>query len=120
MTKASMARRARQAEQGVETLRRALACLQMGNLDQAEVLCKAILQARKQRFDGLHLLGLVELQRGRFEQAHRLLTQAVKERPSSADAHCNLGNALRHLNRNSEAVTAFRRALRSGPITSWR
>src|SRR5262245_37069313 len=83
-----------QAEYG-----RAVAFHKQGRLNDAEQIYRSILLADPKQFDAAHLLGLVFLQRGQFEQAEQQLAQALKINPNFAPAHQNRGNALAEMRR---------------------
>ena len=99
----------------LDTLRRALAAHAAGRLSEAEFCCKLVLAANKKQFDALHLLGLIEFQRGRADEAYRLIRQALKINPRSVHAHCNLGLVLGQLGRLDEALASIDRALSVEP-----
>ena len=88
----------------IETVSRALSAYAAGNLGQAEFYCRLVLGADKKQFEALHLLGLIEFQRGKLDEAHRLIRQALKVNPRSAKAHSNLALVLQQLNRLDEAL----------------
>ena len=96
-------------------LQRAATAYQSGNLDEAERLCQAILSADADYFDALHLLGVIEAQRQRYEAAVQLIGRALRLDPQSAAAHSNLGIALSNLNRPEDALASFDRALAIRP-----
>ena len=90
---------------------RAMQLHREGRLDEAEALYRGVLQADAGHFDALHLLGVIEGQRGRFETALPLLRRAVATRPDNAAALNNLGNTLAGLQHYAEAVQRFDDAL---------
>src|SRR5579863_5973840 len=77
----------------------AIAAYQRGQHDEARALCRKILRDRSDIFDALHLLGFLELDGPRVEEAEKLLRRAVKLQPRSAEAHSNLGLACAKLKR---------------------
>src|SRR6266568_3843111 len=91
----------------VDTLRRAMAAHGAGRLDEAEFCCRLVLAANKKQFDALHLLGLIQFQRGRYDEAHRLIGQAIKINPRSAKARSNLALVLQHLGRSEQALASL-------------
>ncbi|MBI1930586.1 tetratricopeptide repeat protein [Candidatus Poribacteria bacterium] len=67
-------------------------------------------------------LGILETERGNFEQARRYYITAVQLHPDATVAYYNLGGVLLKLNRLDEADAAFRAALeqkdnKPGPIS---
>lgn len=99
----------------VDTLRRAMAAHGAGRLDEAKFYCRLVLGANKKQFDALHLLGLIEFQRGNFDEAHRLIRQAIKANPKSAKARSNLALVLQHVGQPEEALASLDKALSIEP-----
>jgi len=99
----------------VDTLRRAMTAHSAGRLDEAEFYCRLVLGANKKQFDALHLLGLIEFQRSKFDEAHRLISQAIKINPRSAKARSNIALVLQHLGRPEEALASLNKALSMEP-----
>jgi predicted O-linked N-acetylglucosamine transferase (SPINDLY family) len=99
-----------------QAIQRAVAEFQRGNRAEAERICRAVLSARSDAFDALHLLGIIAAQTARLDEAEALFARAVAVDPGHADAHNNRGNALRALGRLDEALASYERAvaLRSG------
>lgn len=89
----------------------ALNYFQAGNLHQAEVLFRQILQVDQRHVDALHQLGLIAYQVGRNDLAVNYIQQALRFRPAFPAAHNNLGIALRNQGRLDEAINGFQQAL---------
>lgn len=96
-------------------LQQALAIHQQGRLAEAEGLYRDILQDQYDLFDGWHMLGVVKLQQGLFEEAVDLFETAVKLNNLSAPSYSNLGNALLQLQRPQEALQAYQNAVKVQP-----
>src|ERR1700693_5066140 len=64
---------------------------QRGLLPEAQAQCREILQRTPRNFDALHLLAITEYQQGHYEEADRLLRQALAVEPRSAAACSNHG-----------------------------
>lgn len=99
----------------VEALQRGYAAHQASELAEAERIYRLILRAEPNQFDALHLLGVLEAQRGNHGEANRLLGRALNVNPRSVDALNNRANVLRTLGRNSEALASCDRALSIKP-----
>jgi tetratricopeptide (TPR) repeat protein len=99
----------------IEMRTRAQRAFVEGRLGEAEFNCRLVLGANKKDFEALHLLGLIEFQRGKFEEAHRLICHALRVNARSAKAHSNLALVLQQLNRLEEALTSVDRALAIEP-----
>lgn len=67
------------------------------------------------QFDALHLLGVIERQRGHPGRAVELIEEALRIDPQQARAHCNLGAALQDLGRTDAALASYEAALRLDP-----
>jgi tetratricopeptide (TPR) repeat protein len=90
---------------------RALEFLLQGQLAQAEESFRDILKQAPDHFNALHLLGAIEFQRGRLEDAVQLICQALEINPKSEEAHFNMGMILLSLKRPEDALASFDRAL---------
>ena len=88
---------------------------QAGQLQQAEPLCRQIVQADASHAGALHLLGLIAARTGRDDLAVDYLDAALRLEPDFADAHNVLGIVLVKQRRLAEAVASFRRAVRARP-----
>jgi len=86
-----------------DVMQRALAAHRSGSLDEAARLYKQVLRVIPNLFDAIHLLGVLEAQRGQNGKAHRLIVRALKINPNSAEALNNLGNVLWALRRSCPA-----------------
>src|SRR5258706_1485158 len=86
-----------------------------GQLDEAAVLYREVLTREPADFGALHLLGVIEGQRGRFAEAVELIEQAIRIDPGVAAAHANLGNVQHGLGSFDKALTSYQRALALQP-----
>ena len=86
-----------------------------GRLPEAERIYQQILQADPHQPVALHLLGVINHQRGENDVAVGLITKALAIAPDYAEAHNNLGNALRGLGKLDEAVASYHKALAIAP-----
>src|SRR5262249_44704374 len=93
----------------------AVAHHQAGRLVEAENLYRRILEADPNHVDGLHLLGVGGLQRGRPDIASALIGKAIALNGEDARFHNNIGEAYRFLARLDEAATHFARAVSLEP-----
>jgi protein O-GlcNAc transferase len=95
--------------------RQGLACHQQGRLVEAERHYDAALKSQPDNFDALHMLGVIALQKGRFEQGVDIITKAVALNQNSAIAFNNLAKGLKDLGRFDEAIIHFQRAIALAP-----
>lgn len=86
-----------------------------GQWDEAEPLCRSILEREPGDPRALSLLGILLAQSRRTQEAAELLGRAAAAMPDNADAHANHGNALRALGRHREALACYERALALKP-----
>ncbi len=96
-----------------EAIQRAATAFNARDFAQAERLCRQILAGGGDHFEALTLLGIIQAQTGRLEEAAALLGLAAAASPASATAHNNYGNVLRDLGRFREAVAHYEEALES-------
>ena len=75
-----------------------------GRLEEATGLYRAVLRVDRDHFEALNNLGILRARQGFAAEAERLFQRAVKQRPQSAEAHHNLAQALRALNRPEDAA----------------
>jgi tetratricopeptide (TPR) repeat protein len=88
---------------------------QAGHLQQAELLCRQILQADGSQADALYLLGLIAFQGGRADLGAEYLRTMLRLRPDFAEGHNNLGSLLLAQGKPEEAEANFRQAVRLRP-----
>ena len=96
-------------------LKRALSHHQHGRLAEAEGIYRTILDRDPRQFDCLHLLGVINRQRGQSDTAIDLISRAIALNPTVAEAHGNLGNALLDRGRIAEGMTSLERAVALKP-----
>src|SRR5215510_153486 len=93
----------------------AVTCHRSGMLAEAEKHYAAILKARPDHFDALHLLGILRQQQGNSGEAARLIGAALKLNPRSVEALCNFGAVLNALNLHGDALAAYDQVLAIEP-----
>lgn len=96
-------------------LQQAVTLLRQGQASRAETLLRALTQQPAARFDAVHLLGLLNLQRGDAAAALHHFEQAAQLRPDVAPLLNNMGIALRELGRPQDALAQYARALALQP-----
>jgi protein O-GlcNAc transferase len=99
------------AQQLQELFSRALAMHRSGNLGEAEVLYRRVLETEPRHADALTLLGTIQAQLRNFDEAERLLGTSLGINPRQFQAHYNRGIVLEELKRFEEAVASYDRAL---------
>jgi tetratricopeptide (TPR) repeat protein len=115
MSRAAVARNAPSVQKLVRMLHDAVAAQRAGQVETAAKLYTAVLRERPDEFNALHMLGLIDYQRGRLPEAARLITAALRSEPNSADAWSNLGLVLHAQDEYAKALDAFDRALALKP-----
>ncbi|MEP7274848.1 MAG: tetratricopeptide repeat protein [Betaproteobacteria bacterium] len=96
-------------------LLRALALQRAGRSAEAEALYRAVLQREPERFDALHMLGLLRHQAGELDEAIALLRRAIGINALHAPAHSNLTLALTAKRAFAQALASIERALALEP-----
>jgi protein O-GlcNAc transferase len=99
----------------IDALTAAIARHQRVDPGQARRMCLSVLDSAEQKFGALHYFGVLEAQRGAYEEADFLIGQALALQPRSAEACLNHGNVLSALNRHAEALASLERALAIRP-----
>lgn len=101
--------------QSRKALDRARASQRKGDFAEAERLCQSILRRDGADVDALQLLGLLQAQRGRFDEARQCIDRALGLSPEHAELHLLRGDLLREMRRDDEALDSYRQALALRP-----
>jgi tetratricopeptide (TPR) repeat protein len=88
-----------------------------GRAAEAKQICRRILSIQPGHSQTLHLLGLIEHQQGRSEDAIKHIRNAIERDDRDPAFHHNLGNILRARERYAEAMTCYERALALAPAS---
>jgi protein O-GlcNAc transferase len=88
---------------------------QAGQLAEAEVHYRRVLDIVPDHADVLHLLGGLAYQTGRHEAAIELIGRAIERNGNDPSYHCSRGLVLQSLDRLDEAVASYNRALLLNP-----
>jgi tetratricopeptide (TPR) repeat protein len=86
-----------------------------GRLGEAERIYRQILAVDSHNADSLHLLGMIEFQRGNHDAAVQLIGQAIALAGDQAQYHSNLAIILRAQDRLDDAAACCKRALALQP-----
>lgn len=86
-----------------------------GQIKPAEGCYRQVLALDPNNADALHLLGVIEFQGGRFEEAVKLIKRALRKNAQDPSIYVNLGLAYRRLNDDDKAVEAYEAALALNP-----
>ena len=84
-------------------------------MEQAEQLCRALLESAPDSVELLTLAGVFARQGGKPEDALALFSRAAGLNPSLSELYNNIGVTLQDLGRPQEAVASFQRALALSP-----
>src|SRR5450631_1580069 len=87
-----------------------------GDLRQAELLYRQILDAHPAHADLHTNVGMALHAAGRSQEALACFARAASLSPDQAEAQVNLGNALREQGRLEEAAQCYRQALRLNAV----
>ena len=93
----------------------ALAHQRAGRAAEAERVCRHILSVDPGHAQTLHLLGLIEHQRGRSDDAIEHIRMAIARNGRDPAFHHNLGNILRARDRPADAMKCYERAVALAP-----
>ncbi len=92
-------------------LQRAMQAHGQGDTGAAEDLYLQVLNEHGEHPDALHLLGVLNAQRGRLAEAARLIERAIALNPVESMFHNNLGNVCAEAGRFDEAQNHYLHAL---------
>ena len=84
---------------------------QDGSLQDAKKIYEEILEETPNDFNCLHHLGLIAKNNKEYQSAFELLSQAININPNNAAAHFNLANTLKKLNKISDAIASYDKAI---------
>jgi tetratricopeptide (TPR) repeat protein len=88
---------------------------QAGNLAEAELIYRQVLDSDTDHVIANNLFGLLCIHTNRFKQATHHIANALAIKPDDAQAHANIGFALKQLDRFTEAASHFRQVLTLTP-----
>ena len=100
------------SKQATSLFPKALALHQAGNLEAATAVYRDILAATPQHAEALRMLGVLQLQRGAWQEAEQSARAYLRLDPDNPDTLSNLGFVLQHLGQNEEALECYDRAIR--------
>ena len=86
-----------------------------GQLALAENCYRHVLTLDINNVDALHMLGVVALQSGAFDESIRLLKRAARKDPRDSTILVNLGSAYQEARRQDDARDAYKAALKLKP-----
>ena len=92
-------------------LRLGVSLHQSGKLLDAELSYKKILSKEPKHFDSLHLLGVLESQKGNNDKALTLINQALQINPKNYIAYNNMALVYKNLEMFSEALDNCEKAI---------
>lgn len=98
-----------------EALQQALRQHQAGRLDEAERGYRSVIRIDPRQPDALHLLGIVQQQRGDATSAVGYIRRAIRENPHAAVFHSNLAAAHKARGELNEARACLEEAVRLDP-----
>ncbi len=89
--------------------------LQQNRLDEADHLCRCILESDQDHPTATHLAGMIAHRRADLPHAAKLMEKSIQYNGGEASWHYNLGLVYRDANRMKDAENAYRRALAIKP-----
>ena len=98
-------------EQIMQQLQAAVALHNQGELDQAEVIYRKVLDVDADNFYALNFCGCICREKKRFDEGIALLGRATSLQPVNPDAAYNLGNVFKDAERWDDAISCYEKAL---------
>src|SRR5579883_2652087 len=96
-------------------MREAIAAFQRDNADEADTLCRSLLQARESYAPALGLAGMIAAQRGRLEEAEEHFQRVLQQRPAETNALFHYAGVALRQKSPAKALAAYDRALLLSP-----
>jgi Tfp pilus assembly protein PilF len=81
------------------------------HFENAAAKCRAFLDEKPDSPDLLHLMGVIEFQRGRLDSAKTWIEKGLAQRPDSVEMLCNYGYVLLAQKKYAEAIGVFNRCI---------
>ena len=98
-----------------DTMARANAALNAGDMVNAERLAKRVIRGEPSAVDALEVLASVHFRKGDAKAAAKLLRKAADAAPASPDVNFNLGVVLFHAGEGDAAIESLKKALYLDP-----
>lgn len=98
-----------------EAIQSAVEYYRAGDLEQAERVCKEMLDIQPDNVDVLSFLGILYYQRGLYDSAEEYFRKVLRLAPDNADVYCNMGNTLRQKGQLDEAIHYYEKAIQMNP-----
>jgi tetratricopeptide (TPR) repeat protein len=86
-----------------------------GRLDEADLLCRQVLDGTPQHPDALHLLGAIAYRRQQYTAAIELISAAIGRNPAAANYYNTRALAFRDFGNTGPAIEDFERAVAIKP-----
>jgi tetratricopeptide (TPR) repeat protein len=99
-----------------QALRQARQLLLSGGRDAAQQIYESILRESPKSAEALHLLGVIKLQTGAFQDAVALIRNSIKINPIQSEAHSNLAHCYNATGRAKDAKTHAEYSIRLDPL----
>lgn len=98
-----------------QELARAAEALTAGRPEEAEGICRRILQREQNNVDAMRLLALIAAEAGKTDDAEILLERVTSLAPDYNLAQLDLGNIYREQDRYSEAIDCYQKVIENDP-----
>jgi tetratricopeptide (TPR) repeat protein len=86
-----------------------------GNVASAVAMCENILAAAPAHSNAWHLLGVIALEKGYYNEAIHFISKALPSSPTEALCHSDMGLAYLRLRKFQSAITCFHKAIAIQP-----
>lgn len=89
---------------------------QLGNLEEAERLCRTLLETRPEFSQAINLLGLIEEDRGDLRRALEFFEEASKFEPTSVPLRLKIADTLARLGELERGIEVYESLLSAGAL----
>ena len=98
-------------KEATKTIELGVQLMKCGRFEQAEHLCRHVLNSHGNHPDALHLMGLISHRTGKFHDAIHFISKAIEKRPRMAVFYYNLGLILAASGELGKAKEVYREAI---------
>jgi protein O-GlcNAc transferase len=94
-------------------IQQGLGALQTGQIDQAKQIFEKALSLDPMDADATHWLGVIAFQSGQRLLGLKNVDKVLQQQPNNSQFHISRGNMLKEMGRFSEAILAYKQAIRN-------
>ncbi len=94
-----------------ETLQQVMELYNAGELRQAEILCRKVLETDPDNADAHHFIGVIAYDVQNFKAAEQYIQKAIELNPDNPSCYLNMGNVVHEQGRYEESIQWYERSV---------